>query len=45
MEWDEAFALLTAGASAPYAIELAATWFKKSSWPVFHPHKGAKTQG
>ncbi len=44
MEWDEVFALLTVGATAPYAIELAANWIK-SGWHAGHHHTDTKTQG
>lgn len=40
MEWDEVFALLTIGSTAPYAIEIAAEWIR-NSWHHGHHNPGA----
>ncbi|SDH06609.1 hypothetical protein [Propionivibrio dicarboxylicus] len=44
MEWDEVFALLTVGATAPYAIELATNWIR-DTWQVNHHNNGANARG
>lgn len=40
MEWDEVFALLTVGSTAPYAIEVAACWIRRA-WHTDHHKNGA----
>ena len=41
MEWDEVFVLLTIGSTAPYAIEAAATWLRRTRADVWHHKNGA----
>ena len=41
MEWDEVFALLSLGSTAPYAIEAAARWVRRTCGEVCHHKNGA----
>lgn len=41
MEWDEVFALLTIGSTAPYAIEAAANWIRRARGEICHHKNGA----